>query len=340
MLSLQNLRHPALLFCLSIAFVPQLGLAIDTDKDGVPDAVDNCTLVGNPDQRDTNLAADDDSSLEGRQRYGNRCDADFNDDGSVDVSDFSNHFLPCYAKGLVQNYPECASSDFDGNGVVSFQDFAFSFLPQFIDGSPGPGRTLTPYAPDECVEDLSSEATRLNVQSQGPLGDVVADPALSDRIALDLCWMRREEPSLASEMAASRWNPSSLLVALDGPVPSAELEALNATWQATQMEELCPICGNNVIIDFAQQYNIEALAEIYAQAEGVLYAEPDWLIGNENFYEYEDIGGGEFRWRVDDGFLDCFDTCDCHRDYTFQVSSSGHVALVDYREYGMWWCEF
>ena len=65
-------------------------------------------------------------------------------------------------------------------------------------------------------------------------------------------------------------------------------------------------CAIRYVHAHAQQYNIEALAEIYAQAEGVLYAEPDWLIGNENFYEYEDIGGGEFRWRVDDGFLDCF----------------------------------
>ena len=42
---------------------------VDTDGDGVPDAADNCTLVANPAQTDSN-----------GDGFGNRCDTDLNND--------------------------------------------------------------------------------------------------------------------------------------------------------------------------------------------------------------------------------------------------------------------
>ena len=48
----------------------------DADLDGAFDGGDNCTLVANPDQRDSNADG-----------YGNVCDADLNGDGSVDFLD-------------------------------------------------------------------------------------------------------------------------------------------------------------------------------------------------------------------------------------------------------------
>ena len=47
------------------------------DGDGIGDACDNCTLVSNADQRDTDADG-----------YGNMCDADFNGDGVVNVTDY------------------------------------------------------------------------------------------------------------------------------------------------------------------------------------------------------------------------------------------------------------
>ena len=44
----------------------------DTDDDGIPTTLDNCTLVANADQRDTN-----------GDGYGNVCDPDLNNDGIV-----------------------------------------------------------------------------------------------------------------------------------------------------------------------------------------------------------------------------------------------------------------
>jgi hypothetical protein len=52
------------------------GPPADTDGDGVPDAVDNCQLVANPDQFD----GDGDG-------YGNRCDGDLNNNGIVNAQD-------------------------------------------------------------------------------------------------------------------------------------------------------------------------------------------------------------------------------------------------------------
>lgn len=59
--------------------------AVDTDGDGSDDALDNCTLTANPDQRDSN-----------GDGFGNACDADINDDGRVNSQDlglFNRMFL-------------------------------------------------------------------------------------------------------------------------------------------------------------------------------------------------------------------------------------------------------
>jgi hypothetical protein len=77
----------------------------DQDGDGVSDEVDNCTLVPNPDQRDT----DGDG-------YGNVCDADLNEDGMVNFQD-----LAVFRQKFASGDPD---ADFDGNGIVNFADLA------------------------------------------------------------------------------------------------------------------------------------------------------------------------------------------------------------------------
>lgn len=55
----------------------------DTDGDGVPDPLDNCVDVPNgPGEPGNQIDVDQDG-------YGNRCDADFDNDGGVDGRDFS-----------------------------------------------------------------------------------------------------------------------------------------------------------------------------------------------------------------------------------------------------------
>jgi hypothetical protein len=95
--------------------------AIDTDADAVPDVDDNCTLLANPDQRDT----DGDS-------YGNRCDPDMDNSGTVNFAD-----LGAFKALFFGSDPD---ADFDGDGTVNFFDLgilkAFFFLP------PGPAGVL------------------------------------------------------------------------------------------------------------------------------------------------------------------------------------------------------
>jgi hypothetical protein len=121
--------------CPSIADPDQF----DTDEDGWGDACDNCTDVMNSDQADADAGGDDDSSLAGMQHYGDVCDADLNNDGTVNTGDFFGFFRPCFGASVTSS-PECASSDFDGSGTVNTGDFFGFFRPQF-GGTPGPGTT-------------------------------------------------------------------------------------------------------------------------------------------------------------------------------------------------------
>ncbi len=79
----------------------------DADDDGIDDGVDNCTLVPNPAQIDS----DGDG-------YGNSCDADLDNDCSVNFGDlaaFKAAFFP---------QPYNPDADFNGDGLVNFGDLA------------------------------------------------------------------------------------------------------------------------------------------------------------------------------------------------------------------------
>jgi Dockerin type I domain/Thrombospondin type 3 repeat len=95
----------------------------DADGDGVGDTIDNCTLVANPDQRDTDADG-----------FGNICDADFNGDCTVDALDL--RFM------LAVFHTANPRADLNGDGTVNTRDFA-AFLP--MRGQP-PGPTGLPNA--------------------------------------------------------------------------------------------------------------------------------------------------------------------------------------------------
>lgn len=94
------------------------GRLLDIDEDGAANISDNCILVANPDQRDTDTDG-----------YGNRCDPDLNNDGIinfVDVSQWTELF------NTINNGEE----DFNGDGLVNFGDF--SIILEYIFSEPGP----------------------------------------------------------------------------------------------------------------------------------------------------------------------------------------------------------
>ncbi len=112
----------------------------DEDGDGVADPADNCVQVFNSDQADADAGQDDDSSLPGVQQYGDVCDADLDNDGTVGASDFFDVLRPCLGADI-DTQPECSSSDLDGDGVVGSSDFFEGFRPA-LGSPPGPGITV------------------------------------------------------------------------------------------------------------------------------------------------------------------------------------------------------
>lgn len=91
--------------------------APDADGDGVADNLDNCKLVANANQRNT----DGDS-------FGNICDPDFNQNNVVDPADLSRLKSKL---GTVS-----ANEDLNGNGVVDPADL--SLLKTYLGKAPGP----------------------------------------------------------------------------------------------------------------------------------------------------------------------------------------------------------
>ena len=101
-------------------------IVADQDGDGVNDAMDNCTLIANPDQRDTDVDG-----------YGNICDADLNNDGRVTLSDYSL-FQSIYYEPApgVEPFTLADHADFDNNGIVSLGDY--QLLRKLMGSVPGP----------------------------------------------------------------------------------------------------------------------------------------------------------------------------------------------------------
>ena len=93
------------------------GAGQDSDGDGFDDEVDNCTQVVNPDQRDTDADG-----------YGNLCDADLDNDGTVNFTDLGE------MKSVF--FTADANADLDGSGFVNFADLGIMKASFFE--APGP----------------------------------------------------------------------------------------------------------------------------------------------------------------------------------------------------------
>jgi hypothetical protein len=103
----------------------------DSDSDGVPDSIDNCTLVANPDQRDT----DGDG-------FGNACDPDLDNNCLVTVCT-DDFFTPeCGASGTdmgvmsLRFLTSDPDADLNGDGAVNFGDL--NILLSYEGLPPGP----------------------------------------------------------------------------------------------------------------------------------------------------------------------------------------------------------
>ena len=121
-----------ILFMLALCFplASFAGPATDTDSDGVPDAIDNCSTIANAG------TAGCDSDLDG---YGNACDGDYDQNLTTNSNDFLNVFLVDFPTGTMSTNAagNPNGTDNDCNGVVNGNDFLNVFLSLFP-GTPGP----------------------------------------------------------------------------------------------------------------------------------------------------------------------------------------------------------
>lgn len=109
----------------------------DTDGDGIGDANDNCTLVANaatgnvPGTSPPIPKYQQDSDNDG---YGNACDGDLNNSGTVTTADYG--LLRSVLGELASYTPLAAAADMNGSGAVTASDFGL--LRALLGTSPGP----------------------------------------------------------------------------------------------------------------------------------------------------------------------------------------------------------
>jgi hypothetical protein len=112
--------------------------APDADADGVVDAIDNCKSVSNFNQRDTGV----NPVAPTGDGYGNLCDPDLNNDGTVNINDFNR------LKARLGIVPVTdLDADLDGNGAININDL--NRLKSFLGKPPGPS-ALHPNCPPTC----------------------------------------------------------------------------------------------------------------------------------------------------------------------------------------------
>ena len=96
---------------------------VDTDSDGVADDADNCTAVANPSQLDSN-----------GDGYGNACDADIDNNGTINFADLQILKAAFFSNPAQPNWNPDA--DFNGDGNINFADL--QVMSDSFFGAPGP----------------------------------------------------------------------------------------------------------------------------------------------------------------------------------------------------------
>jgi hypothetical protein len=112
-----------LFFAMGCPPPPDCGVGQDGDSDGVCDVMDNCTVVPNNGQRDTNANG-----------FGNICDPDFNNDGIVGEQD--SVILSNLWGKTVGDPAFNPDVDLDGDNMIGQEDYDIMML--YWGDQPGP----------------------------------------------------------------------------------------------------------------------------------------------------------------------------------------------------------
>ncbi len=252
-------------------------------------------------------------------------DGDVTGDGSVTLDDYEAFFTCMDGPGVLPHPAECnpttlSRCDFDLDSDVDLDD-ASKFLKLFQ-------AQYLPYGPHLENREAEMLAMTLANSRRAPLD-------IYQRIQSDLAAIRIAYPQLVTVIDDPDYATNQLLVGLQSGQPLDEYYALN-DYYLVQSEEDHTFFR---LLEFCDNINALVVAEDYAALDAIAYAEPNWLIGIDDFITVE-AAGDIYTYDIDDGFWDCFDGCDCHRVYQFEVDGNALVTLIDYQEYGQSWCEF
>jgi hypothetical protein len=246
------------------------------------------------------------------------CNADLDDNGAVGASDLLI---------LLVSWGPCAEcpADFDGNGSVGASDLLVLLT--------GWGPTVFDFGPP--LDD--PEAEQIALEMLGPSGRLRPELADYNRIITYQALIRAADKRLLDQTHSPAWVANQMIVQREEGEPQQDYLCLNEFYQVTNESHLF---SNWYLLTFADDLNIPALTGIYMDAASVLFAEPNGIIGGQNFWEATKLKGGLWRWDIDDGWLDCFDGCDCHRVYVIETDAKGNVEIISIEEWGQPWCDF
>jgi hypothetical protein len=182
----------------------------------------------------------------------------------------------------------------------------------------------------------SAEAEQIGFEMLGSADPLLLPDAVYERVKRDITLIRSAQPELADQVHDGLWTPDHLLVGVADGYTITNLAEINAYYQINPSL----LVSNWYLLKLPGKLNVHRLAAEYSSLDAVSSATVDEIVGQENYWIPEDRGDGTWRWSVDDGFYDCFDGCDCHTSYLFDVDKAGNVVVVDRKQYGAPYCVF
>ncbi|MCI0364622.1 MAG: hypothetical protein L0Y44_01240 [Phycisphaerales bacterium] len=244
------------------------------------------------------------------------CPPDIDCSGAVNVSDLLTVISNWGASG--------GASDVDGSGLVDIGDLL---------------NVISAWGP--CIFPLTDfaddEAHQIGLEMLGPNGPLSLSQEVYDRIDRDLDIIRAAFPTLVGETHTLAWAPNQMIVNINPSQPTAEYNCYNTFYQLTNSQ---PLFSTWHVLTFAGKYNVPALVATYMPLAAVTFAEPNGLVGGQNFWSPTDLGGGLWQWNIDDGFHDCFDGCDCHTIWVIEIDARGAIVQSTCNQFGQSWCDF
>jgi hypothetical protein len=180
------------------------------------------------------------------------------------------------------------------------------------------------------------EAEQIGFEMLGRQGPLLLADTVYERVLRDLTLIRGTRPELADQQHLGLWPPNHVMISIADGHTIVDLEEINTCYQAKPTH----LFDRWYVLELPGKLNVPRLAALYAALAPVSIANVDGIVGQENYWTPEDRGGGTWRWTVDDGFYDCFDGCDCHTYYRFDINEIGTVVLLERWQEGMPYCVF